>query len=188
LRKKLSCAEGNSGVNRSRGVYLWLAMKTLLLCCCVLTLQSVAQTHRKSTAHPAVPAQIKLSDTFAKVSLRALLAMNTDAGSSPDIVTLLVNDASVEAQTPDELKVVEDLRTLVDIKALNIEVRHLAFARAEKQWIENNQVGDLDALYRADPTVPASFKQDKDCQAHTETALRSRVYSRLPVGCKLPSS
>jgi hypothetical protein len=162
------------------------SMKTFaVLAVLSCTLCAPAQTTYRKKSSASVPVQSRLSDEFAKDGLRAVLAMDPDNGSTDDLISQLVNEASVDAQTPDELQAVKDLRTLVDIRMVNLSIKHLAFASAQLRWVQNNEVGDLDKMYRSDPAVPAAFKQDKDCQGSLEAVLRSRLYKPLPADCKL---
>jgi PEGA domain len=180
-------------VNRSRGVYLWLAMKTLLLCCCVLTLQSVAQTAstvvaKKNTATD--PAAIQnLKDDFAKSSLRVLKMIERETGKMskgqdggylvPRATSQAIDDLDVDAETKADQSIVSMLNDFFEAKVMDNLIISTISTMAQTALLTANlprgplQVSDLVAKSL---TVVKIHSNEAACSSELDAALRARIY------------
>ena len=146
----------------------------------VLLLLASTACSPQSTAKPSRPASPALmSPEFSKSALRALLAINQDLDIPETTVQQYINDASVEAVSPNELQVVKDLSTVLGIAQLNSLQRTIRY----NALLQEHPQGNMDELTSKDPIEIETEKQDKLCQGSLETTLRARLYSPLPSAC-----
>jgi hypothetical protein len=120
-----------------------------------------------------------MSPEFSKSALRALLAINQDLDIPETTVQQYINDASVEAVSPNELQVVKDLSTVLGIAQLNRLQRVIRYNTLRQEHPQ----GNMDELTSQDPIEIAIEKQDKLCQGSLNATLRASLYSALPSAC-----
>jgi hypothetical protein len=111
----------------------------------------------------------QMSPEFSKSALRALLAINSESRS---IANGFIHDSKVEAQSPTELKAVDDLWT----------IQLVIGTMRTPESVREGELANTEAIDH-DPKLQALYKQDSECRKQTEAMFRSRVYSRLSSAC-----
>jgi hypothetical protein len=151
--------------------------------CTACTAQSPHAPHKASQ-------QAHLRDSFAKMSLRALLAIKSENCNDEQAISatdLLINDADVEAASKIEMQVISNLQTVQALNIINSKLRGLRLEALEASAsLRASQTGKVESsldTYNADPDVIARSKQDQTCQDALESSLRKRTYSPLPAIC-----
>jgi len=142
------------------------------------------------TKPTSAPDPAQMSSGFSKAALRALLAIGDE---SETMVHSYINDASVEAQTPTELKAAGDLHIVDTIMVVNgyreyDRRRDIQTAyQDEPQGSSVTKEHTLDWFLQNDPVLQGMLKLDRTCHDALETVLRARVYQPLPAECKMPT-
>jgi PEGA domain len=167
-------------------------MKTLLLCC-VLTLQSVAQTPsttvaKKNTATDSAAIQ-NLKDDFAKSSLRVLRMIESETGDMsvgrdgsvlvPRSTNQAINDLDIDAITKEDQEVVNALQVFFNARLLhNLDIQILATKAKIALMVADLPRGPLQVsdLVAKSPTVVKIHSNEAACSSELEAALRARIY------------
>jgi hypothetical protein len=162
-------------------------MKILSAMFLTCSISCFAQSTQTAKPHPSAN---RIPDAFAKMSLKALLAIKSENCNDRQAVSatdLLINDVSVEATSKIQTQVVKDLETVQATNVLNSKLRGLRLgalqATASLHGQETGKAESSLEAYYADPIVVSTSKQDGACQGSLEAALRKRIYSPLPASC-----
>jgi hypothetical protein len=164
-------------------------MKTLLFCCCLFTVPSIAQTVAND---PAAAASSNLKDDFAKSGLRVLKMIEGETGESnigsdgsllvPRSTSQAIDNLDVDAQTKDDLEVVRVLQVFFRAKINhNVDIHILSMMASNALLAADLPRGPLQVsdLVAKSPTIVKIHSNEVACSSELEAALRARKYREI---------